>query len=161
MALGLSSLGYQTAIYRDSDIALSAANIAALTAAGIPVIEYGAGLKTEQAILLAASDALVQEVLVFARAERGDDFIDNNLDIKLNDLDLTIIRSDFAGWELFSALDGVQLRVAIAEVADRRRWFKDQRIGRGLAPIVWRIATEATASPLAQALTQAEAWLYA
>jgi hypothetical protein len=161
IALALNSLGYLVALYRDSDKVLSPANQSALAATGIKVIEYGGGLNSEQAIFSAASDSLVQELLEFARAERGVDTIDNNLDIRIPDLTLSAIRGEFINWELFSALDGQQLREVIAEVADRRRWFKDQRIGRGLAPTVWRIATEAPASPLARTLAKIEAWLYA
>ena len=161
MALALAGLGYTTAIYRDSDTVLSPAIVAALAAADVPIFEYVGGLNTEQAIFSTASDALVQELLVYAREERGDDAIDNNLDIKIPDLDIATIRGDFAAWELFSEMDGAQLREAIAEVAGRKKWFKDQRIGRGLAPMVWRIAAENPVSPLATALTQAEVWLYA
>lgn len=63
----------------------------------------------------------------------------------------------FGRWGVFQQ----PVREAISEVAGRKKWFKDQRIGRGLAPMVWRIASENPASPLATALTQAEAWLYA
>ncbi|CAG2158323.1 hypothetical protein LMG31506_06329 [Cupriavidus yeoncheonensis] len=161
MALALAGLGYMTAIYRDSDTVLTPFTVAALAAAGIPVFEYGGGLNTEQAMFSSASDKLVQELLVFARKERGDDAIDNNLDLKMPDVDIATIKGDFAAWELFSKLDGAQLREAIAEVAGRKKWFKDQRIGRGLAPTVWRIASENPVSPLAMALAQAEAWLYA
>jgi len=170
MALSLCSLGYVTAIYRDSDTTLSAESLAALAKAGIPIFEYGGGLNTEQAIFSVASDDLVQELLVYARAERGDDFIDNNLASKITDLSVEMIRDKFGDWEIFTALDGPQLRAAIADVAcgkaakdkkDKKPWFKDQRIGRGLAPMVWRIAVDAPASPLALALAQVEAWLYA
>jgi hypothetical protein len=161
MALALSGLGYQTAIYRDSDVPIPPENLAKLIAAGIPIFEYGGGLKTELAIFSAASDDLVQDLLVYARAERGDGAIDDNLSIKINDLSAEIIRDTFSGWEIFTTLDGKQLREAIAEVADRKKWFKDQRIGRGLAPMVWKITSSAPSSPLALALSQAEAWLYA
>ncbi|MCH4579937.1 ATP-dependent nuclease [Achromobacter xylosoxidans] len=161
MALALAGLGYTTAIYRDSDTVLPPATTAALAAANVPIFEYGGGLNTEQVVFSTASDALVQELLVYAREERGDDAIDNNLDIKIPDLDIATIRGDFAAWEFFSEMDGAQLREAVAEVASRKKWFKDQRIGRGLAPIVWRIAAENPESPLATALTQAEVWLYA
>ena len=161
MALALHELGFQTAIYRDSDTALSPAEQASLVAAGIQVFEYGGNLNTEQAIFGAASDDLVQELLNFAREERGNDAIDNNIDIKIPDLTLAVIRELFSAWELFTELDGPQLREAIAEVAVRKKWFKDQRIGRGLSPMVWRIAEASPGSPLATALNQAEAWLYA
>ena len=94
MALALAGLGYTTAIYRDSDTVLSPAIVAALAAADVPIFEYGGGLNTEQAIFSAASDALVQELLVYAREERGDDAIDNNLDIKIPDLDIATIRGN-------------------------------------------------------------------
>lgn len=161
MALALAGLGYETAIYRDSDTVLTPAAVAALAAAGVPVFEYGGGLNTEQAIFSAASDALVQELLTYAREERGADAVDNNLDTRIPDFGIATIRGNFDVWALLSEMDGAQLREAIAEVAARRKWFKDQRIGRGLAPLVWRIATENVASPLATALAQAEAWLYA
>jgi hypothetical protein len=161
LALALAGLGYQTAIYRDSDTVLSATTFAALAAAGVPVFEYGRSFNTEQAIFLAASDELVQLLLAYARSERGDAFVDDNLNIRIPDLGLDLIRSDFGNWELLSELDGAQLREAIAEVAARKKWFKDQRIGRGLAPLVSRIAVEDLASPLATALGQVEAWLYA
>jgi hypothetical protein len=161
MALSLHELGYQTAIFRDSDTSLSPAEQASLAAAGIQVFEYGGELNTEQSIFSAASDELVQELLNFAREERGNDAIDNNIDTKIPDLTLAVIRETFSSWELFSELDGSQLREAIADVAVRRKWFKDQRIGRGLAPMVWRIAEANPGSSLAMALHQAEAWLYA
>jgi len=96
MALALAGLGYRTAIYRDSDTVLPPFTVAALATAGVPVFEYGGGLNTEQAIFSAASDEMVQALLVFARHERGDDAIDNNLDLKMPDLDIATIRGDFA-----------------------------------------------------------------
>lgn len=161
MALALAGLGYAAAIYRDSDTVLSPATLTALVTANIPIFEYGGELNTEQAIFLAASDALVQELLVYARQERGDDYINNNIDIKIPDLGIATIRDNFAEWDAFSEMNGTQFREVISEVAGRKKWFKDQRVGRGLAPIVWRIATENPSSPLAMALNQAEAWLYA
>lgn len=161
MALALHSLGYLTAIYRDSDTALSLVDQTELAFAAIPVFEYGNGLNTEQALFSAASDEQVQELLDYLRAERGEDAIDNNIDIKIPDLPLTTIRGPFNRWCLNCELTGPQLRDAIAEVTARKRWFKDQRIGRGLAPTVWRIVTDDPESPLAKALSLAEAWLYA
>jgi hypothetical protein len=169
MALALDKLGYLAALYRDSDDPLSADQQARLASAGIPVFEYGGGFYTELAIFSAATDARVQELLQHAREERGDDFIDNNLAAKIDDLNVDCVRLGFDSWELLSSKNGEELRVAISEVAaskgkekkDKKPWFKDQRLGRGLAPFVWNIAAEAPASPLAVALAAAEAWLYA
>lgn len=160
MALALASLGYDTAIFRDSDTVLPPPTLAALAAAGIQIFEYGWAMNTEQAIFSAANDELVQELLTYARQERGDDAIDNNLKTKIEDLDFETIRHHFDTWDLFSEMNGPQLREAIAAVAAGRRWFKDQRIGRGLAPFVWRIVLDNPNSPLATALAKVEAWLY-
>lgn len=161
LALALAGLGYPTAMFRDSDTTLAPATVAALAAAGVPVFEYGGGLNTEQAIFSAANDELVQALLAYAREERGDAAIDDNLNIRIPDLGIELIRGDFNNWGLRSALDAAQLREAVAEVAARKKWFKDQRIGRGLAPLVARVAEANAASPLATALAQVEVWLYA
>jgi hypothetical protein len=161
MALGLAGLGYLTAVFRDSDTAISPENQTALLAAGITTFEYGSGLNTEQAIFSAASHDLIQELLTYTRAERGDDSVDMSLANKIPDLPIGVIKTHFAGWELITALTDAQLRNAIAEEVHRKKWFKDQRIGRGLAPTVWRIAGQHSSCPLAQALTNVEAWLYA
>jgi hypothetical protein len=161
LALALAGLGYTTAMFRDSDTVLAPATVAALTAAGVPVFEYGGGLNTEQAIFTAASDELVQALLVYAREERGGAVVDDNLNIRIPDLGLDLIRGDFGNWFLLSDLNETQLREAVAEVAARKKWFKDQRIGRGLAPLVARVAAANAASRLATTLNQVEAWLYA
>ena len=140
-----------------------------MAVADIPVIEYGAGLYTELAIFSAASDRLVQELLCFARRELGDDFIDNNLAAKIDGLDVATIRRDFEEWDLFASDTSEGVRVALAEVAaakgvekkNKKPWFKNQLMGRELAPYVWVIAEEAAQSPLALTLAAAEAWLYA
>lgn len=161
LALVLAGLGYPTAMFRDSDTVLPPKTIAALARAHVPVFEYGDGLNTEQAIFSAANDELVQALLAYARQERGDAAVDDNLNTRIPDVGIAIIRGDFADWSLFSALDAMQLREAVAEVAARKKWFKDQRIGRGVAPLVARIVAANAGAPLATVLAQVEAWLYA
>lgn len=170
LALILAELGYPTALYRDSDDPLSADQIAKLAAAEIPVFEYGGGLWTERAIFTAASDVHVQEILEYAREERGTASVNDNIHIKIPDLDQAAIAANFDTWDLLSGKTSLELREAISEVAagkgakdkkDKKSWFKDQRLGRGLAPIVWNIATSNSGSPLAVTLAAVEDWLYA
>lgn len=160
MALALAELGYATSLYRDSDEALTATQINELADACVSVFEYGGSLNTEQAIFSAAKGFHVQKLLEFARAERGDDAVNNNLLAQLPDLDLTHIQGDFGLWEQISDQDGAELRGAIIEVAVRKKWFKDQRIARGLALFVWDITQENPASPLATTLKAVEDWIY-
>ena len=168
MALALAKLGYLTALYRDSDDPLTADQRSNLAIAGVPVFEYGDSLYTELAIFKAASDTHVQDLLQYAREEKGNDLIDNNLSAKIDDLAVEFIRLDFDDWDTFSILSGEDLRAIISEVAaakgkekNAKPWFKDQRIGRSLAPFVWNIVAEAPTSPLAVTLAAVEAWLYA
>jgi hypothetical protein len=161
LVLGLAALGYTTVLYRDSDKALAPDVQARLAAAGISTIEYGHGLNTEKALFSAASDDSVQALLEYARAERGSDSIDQSINACIPDLRMEALRRPFAVWSLVGPLDGAALRDVLAEIARRKKWFKDQRIARDLAPIMERILREAPASPLAQVLARIEAWAYA
>ncbi|WP_208620694.1 ATP-dependent nuclease [Paraburkholderia aspalathi] len=160
IALGLSQLGYAVAVFRDSDVPLSADAAESLAAGAIPVFEYGGILDVEHALFSAADDTQVQRLLDYAREERGVGKINDNLHAAL-DLDRDVIAGDFNAWDLLSAFNGAELRDRIAGVFGAKKWFKDQRIGRGLAPIAWDIASTNSESPLAMTLGSAEAWLYA
>lgn len=161
MAVELSKLGYAVALYRDSDVPLTPPQFAELAERNIPVFEYGHDLRTEHAIFFAATDAHVQDLLVYARAERGDDSVNACLMNKLAGSNLADVVKEFGAWPLVHDGFGAELRTAIAEVAADKKWFKDQRIGRGLAPIVWKIAQASPGCPLALTLASVEAWLYA
>ena len=160
IALCLAALGYQVALYRDSDTALSAATLAALAASAIPVIEYGAGLDVEHAIFSVADNTHVQRLITHLRAERGLARVNDNLAAALG-LAAAELALDFDAWDIFSAHDGIELRRRIADVCVERRWLKDQRIARGAGPIAWAVAEANPASPLAVAFAAARTWLYA
>lgn len=160
IALALAALGYQVALYRDSDVPLQIGEQILLSTASIEVIEYGGGLNTEQALFLHATDDFVQGLLTHARAERGDDAVDNNLVIAIPSLTLADIRGPFTNWELLSSLNGQQLRASIASVAERKKWFKSQRAARDIAPTVWAQVWPSHPCPLSTAILAVETWLY-
>ncbi|MDZ4076422.1 MAG: ATP-binding protein [Hylemonella sp.] len=161
IALNLAGLGYQVAIYRDSDVPLPPAHIASLATVGVLVIEYGGGMDVEHALFMAANDDHVQQLLDYGRTERGADAVDNNLVNALPGSTAALIRSPFAQWPALSGQPGDQLRHIVATVFAQRKFFKDQRIGRGLAPLAWSIAATNHESPLTKAILLAESWLYA
>jgi len=161
MALNLAALGYQVGIYRDSDVPLSPNHIASLASAGVPIIEYGYEMDVEHALFTAANDVHVQALLDYGRKERGADAIDNNLVAAIAGSTLVSIRAPFSTWSTWTAMPADQLRRSIATVFAKKGWFKDQRIGRGLAPMAWGIAGNNHSSPLHNALVAAEAWMYA
>jgi hypothetical protein len=160
IALGLRGLGYDIAVFRDSDTDLSAEDAAALGAQGIPVFEYGSGLDVEHAIISVASDAQMQRLIEHLRVERGAGKIDDNLRAALG-MTAEALAQQFSMWELNSTLDSAELRRRIADECTSRKWLKDQRIARGAGAIAWQVATESPDSPLAQTFAAARAWLYA
>lgn len=163
MALGLAGLGYQTAIFMDSDVPLPPDVLAALASANVVIYEYGAGsgLNTEQAIFYAASDVRVQQLLTIARTNHGEDSINDSLFPKIEGLTHTTVQHDFMTWVQNTNLSGIELRMIIAEVAKRRKWFKDQRYGREIGPVVWSIMGENNHTPLCQVMLKIEGWVYA
>lgn len=160
IALALSKLGFTVALFRDSDIPLAMSDVVALGAASIKVIEYGHSLNTEQAIFHAADDDLVQSSLTFLRSEFGDGVVNDNMVAAVGDLTLKDVAGDFSLWEIASTMDAVALREAIAGAADKKRWFKNQRVARDYGPIAWQIAKASPLSPLSKALAAVEDWLY-
>lgn len=161
LALALANLGYATAIFRDSDVALTADNIADLKNVEVPVFEYGDWLNTEQALFRVADDDAVQALLDYARHQLGEDTVNDNLAANILGLDRTNANTNFTHWDVKFGKSGEELREIIAEVTSRKKWFKDQRIGRGLAPYAWGIAVANPESSLAKTLAAVEAWLYA
>lgn len=157
----MSALGYSVALFRDSDVALGADVKARLQQNQIDVFEYGEGLHTEQAVFVAADDACVQALLMKAREEKSVHKVNQNCIAKFDGVPYQVVDGDFSAWADSAKMDPKALRLAVGEVAAKNSWFKDQRIGRELAPLVWQIAQGAQDSALARALAQAECWLYA
>lgn len=163
MALGLAGLGYQVAMFMDSDVPLAPDVIAQLAGAKVPIIEYGVGtmLNTEQAIFVPASDAHIQELLVVARKNHGDDSLNESLLARLPGMNHLSIQQDFSSWAAITGISAPQIRLVIAEVAKRKKWFKEQRYGREIAPIVWNVICHDHNSPLTRVFLALEGWIYA
>jgi hypothetical protein len=160
MALALAGLGYPTALFMDSDVPLTPLTTATLAAAGVLVYEYGNMLNTEQAIFMAASDQRIQELLTIARENHGEESVNGALFPRIGLTHLTV-REHFQNWELNCALNAGQLRTVVADVAKNKKWFKEQRYGRQIGPIIWSIMGENNPAPLTQILLRLEAWAYA
>lgn len=160
IAVELAALGFPVAIFRDSDVPLTVEQSAKVAAAGIPVFEYGDSLNTEQAIFLAASNDNVQRLLDHAREERGAGTVDDNVVGKVFGVDRKTVAEHFGLWSFLGECEEPELRPELAKLFGDKKWFKDQRIGRGLAPIVWSIVSDEPESPLAKTLSAVESWLY-
>lgn len=163
MALGLAKLGYQVAIFMDSDVPLTPDTANQIAEAQVQIIEYGVGtlLNTEQAIFTPASDTHVQELIQIAQWNHGEDSINESLIAKLPGLNHLSVQGDVSGWSAITQIPGPQIRLIVAEVAKRKKWFKEQRYGREIAPVVWRIICHDHHSPLTGVFLALETWIYA
>jgi hypothetical protein len=161
MALALAALGYSTAIFMDSDVPLPEQVAEALRVAGVHVYEYGQGLNTEQAIFGAAGNSRVQELLNVARINHGDESVNDALFPKIPGLNHLTVKEEFYQWGNHCNLNETDAKMVVANVAKTKKWFKDQRYGREIGPIVWNIMIENQTAPLTRVLLHLEGWAYA
>uniref|UniRef100_UPI001594ADEF ATP-dependent nuclease n=1 Tax=Burkholderia vietnamiensis TaxID=60552 RepID=UPI001594ADEF len=161
LAIALAALGYPVALYRDSDRPLTPDETRDVVAAGVVIFQYDGAMDTETALFTAASDAQVQALLDYARAEKTEESVAATL--KGRDAELTpeMTSLAFNTWELFVTADGAALRATLAEVASKKNWFKELHSGRAIAPIAWEIVEQAPASAFSRCVRALGAWLYA
>ncbi len=156
LALALANLGYSIALFRDSDRGLPAAVSANLQRANVAVLEYGAGLCTEHAILQACWPDLVDELLRAATNTFGPATILAQLRPSFPGSDVT---GPFADW--IPALPGAGGNpYLLAQLAVQHNWFKSEERGRAIAPAVNQLVEEGQPSALSVCLKAVERWLY-
>ncbi len=161
MALALADLGYEIALYRDSDVPLPPTTISALVAANVRIFEYGLMLHSEQAIIFPAPNPTIQKLLAYMRSERGVDSVNDNLSVKIPGLTRAIAQADFSQWPASTGKTSAELKGLIAGVFTEKGWIKDQRISRGLASILYDVWCADHQCPLTKTLLDLETWLYA
>ncbi len=160
IALAFHELGYQVCLFRDSDTDLREDKLKGLNDADVPVIEYVDKIHTEQALFLAADDAMVQRLLEFVITEREPNSVAASIASKVEGLSEIAAQEPFSTWGEKSQFDGPALRRIVGEVAAKKKWFKEQRIGREVSPLVWDAMLANEGSDLSQAFRKVENWLY-
>ena len=160
LACALARLGYQVAIFRDSDRRMTEEQRVNCLTASVKVYEYPDELNTEMAALLPSSPANVDRLIAFARERKGDESVNTALARQL-DTDAPTVAQPFINWNQFLQRTDEELRRAVAEVATRKDWIKELQLGREVAPVLMAIAIEAPASALAMTLAAVQEWLYA
>lgn len=142
-------LGYETALLADSDQGLDPP-AAALTAAGVEVIQWPAGAIEDQLFAdLAWSD--VTALVTDAGAALGTTAVRDAVNDHLRES----LEEDPSSWD-----DSADLRTAIAKVANKKSWYKQvataEELGGRLGPLLAGIAD----SDLARTLERVGAWTY-
>jgi hypothetical protein len=142
LAIALAALGYPVALYRDSDRPLTPDETRDVVAAGVVIFQYDGAMDTETALFTAASDAQVQALLDYARAEKTEESVAATL--KGRDAELTpeMTSLAFNTWELFVTADGAALRATLAEVASKKNWFKELHSGAPSRPSHGRLSSK-------------------
>lgn len=160
LALALANLGYETALYRDSDCALSKEHLSALPEAGVAVFEYGGAISTETALFLSGSEVSVQQLIDFARQEKGPS-VNADITRSLGAVTPEVLAHPFCEWDLRCGATDAEMRLALAGVALQMKWFKKLLAGKEIAPIAWAVVEESPDSVFANTIRDIEAWLYA
>jgi len=149
-----SKLGYDVALFRDSDTKLTADVLANLSAQNIPIFEYEGSLNTEQAIFWAANDDRIQELLEYMRDERSDESINGTLHPLIDGLDVMSIAQNFSTWEGASSLSADEIKKVLIDTALKQKWFKNSRISREIAPIVWSVITDSSENSISKVIKE-------
>jgi hypothetical protein len=160
LAVTLKNLGYETCIFRDSDTDMKSADLDKLEAVNVPIIEYSEKVNTEQAIFLTSNDKLVQRLLDFAANEHGLQSVAACISSQVDGLNPEVAEGPFSEWAQHVDIDPLVLRNTLGEVAHRKKWFKEQRIGRAASTLVWDIIRSRGDSDLARTFKKIETWLY-
>ena len=126
-AVVFAKLGYRTALFRDSDQPLEAAQSAQLTAALVKTFEWPSGQATEDALFAALPAVQVQQLVELAVRRCGEDAVNDAIKQKSNStFELAHVRSSFQN----------NMRPILAAAAKKKgaAWFKDvdpgETIGR-------------------------------
>lgn len=160
LAATLKGLGYETCLFRDSDTEMKPADIDKLKTAGVPIIEYSGKVNTEQAIFLPANDELIQRLLEFVAHEHGLQSVAACIASQVDGLNPEAAEGPFSEWVQNIDIDPAELRKILGEVAHKKKWFKEQRIGRAASTLVWDVIRSNGDSDLATTFKKIETWLY-
>lgn len=156
LAMSLASLGYVTALFRDSDQALKAGVAAALQAQNVQVFEYGSLHCTELAVFEACWPDMMDKLIQAAIASLGEATIFAQLRPEFPNVN---VAAPFATWlPSIPGADANWLRVAKLSV--HFKWFKSEERGRGISVIVDQIVQQGQPSYLSGCINGIERWVY-
>lgn len=154
LACALGWLGYEIALFRDSDQPIHANWAAQLPNYHVRVIEYGQDLNTEQAVFLAAADDQIDGLLDIVAGSISEATL---LDHLRNALPGVPVADSFADWDL---IGDSHYRKILGDLAVEKRWLKNEERGRAIAPMVIKIMSSAPQSAMGACLYNVERWLY-
>lgn len=155
-SLELAKLGYDTALFIDSDkITTITPAVADLTAAGVKVFHWAGTVATEQEVFNCIPWEGVEELLKYACLLKGEesvyDAICNVLAAK---------RTEVAP-DLRDHFDETVLRTTIGTVAKKQSWYKSVGKGQVFGNFVLPYLDKIPDSTLSKTIQQIHEWIYA
>jgi hypothetical protein len=157
-ALELASLGYTTALFRDSDVPLPPDMRAKLLAAGIDLYEWDGALATEQRIFADIAWSGVQGLLDIAYAAHTETSVLDQVAAALKVPNLPGPR--VSDWLTVGKSEN-EIREALGTVASKKGWYKNTTFGELVGETLGAEIRATPTTPLAVLLARVEAWLYA
>lgn len=151
-ASAFKQLGYEVALFGDSDVPLNP-SVTELQGLGVQTVLWDDDLAIEQRISVDVAWATLQEIVRLAGQVRGEhsvrDTIANTLNVPHADLDL-----DPLNW-----VEALALRDAIGRTAKERGWFKTITGGELLGSILGPTLSELAGTDLASKIGTLRAWI--
>lgn len=160
IALALRNLNYLVSLFRDSDQPLDAGVLNKLNNANVPIIEYAEPLNTEQALFLSSDDNQVGDILKFVHNEHGKEAVAASIASRFDGITSTSAQDNFPVWKVDLSVDANDFRMALGEIAHKKKWFKENRIGREVSELAYNSAKSSPNGHFAVALKKVENWLY-
>lgn len=163
MATALASLGYTTALYRDSDVPVPTKHQKSLDAAGAHTITYPTEMAIEEALFAGITDDIVVDELIGeAGRYKGKATVIDQLNKAFPEGEPSGVgQSSFKDLDFLLGLEREEIMRRLGRLAKQYAWFKNQYIARGLAPLVDKAIAQSPTSEFALALREIEEWLYA
>ncbi|RJU10297.1 hypothetical protein XcmpCFBP7700_02965 [Xanthomonas campestris] len=163
VAAAISALGYPTALFRDSDVAVPAAQQKELDWSSVVTITYASDISIDQAIFSAASeDYVVDKLLLIAEDFKGEATIVDQINKAFPEVGSAGVGdTSFSDWEFNPPISRQVAIERLGSLAKKNSWFKNRYISRSLAPLIGRAIQHDQFSELAIALKRIENGFYA
>jgi hypothetical protein len=163
MALEFRRIGYITALFGDSDVAISP-DPAALTAQGIALFQWEGKLATEQRITCDLPFADLQKFFDKACDLHGENRVLEACKTKSKELfpaRTTVVGRSLQSWTKAGATeDEIRKLVGLAAKSTLNSWFKDLNAGNELGKIVVAALPSIPTTSLAKTVKALERWVY-
>lgn len=157
VALKVNDLGYETAIFIDSDVQPGVMSIPEIEAKDIKVFQWPESSSTEQIIFRYVDDVAFHSLLEHARTIRTEDTFANDLAEAL--VSEHVSTSRLNATQILSLPITTPFRNVVGNVAKNKSWFKDRDRATTVGKIVAQFLERTSSTPLHQQMDNMLSWV--